>query len=161
MSSYVIDKTEFIKIAGFIAGLQDAKKYGESVLYLWNTETHSLYTDKEIYNLLSDVYICNALSVALQYEEAAAIDPALYMDVFEQYKKTSCRLYSLSHFTELKKYYYSFISFIRCFNYQTEDKALNEKGMNILKTLLFKMSCCIFESDIKGFWGCFSSEKEY
>lgn len=160
MSSYVIDKKEYIKIAGFLAGLQSAKKYGDSALYFWNTETHSLYTASELYSLLTAVYECNALSVAIQYNISPAIDQNTYNSTFEEYKKISYNLYSMSYYTSLKKYYYSFIGFIRCFNYQTEDNFLNEKGMNILKTILFKLSCCIFEKDSSGFWGTFSDQKE-
>lgn len=159
MSSYVIDKKEFVKIAGFLAGLQAAKKYNESVLYFYNMETHSLYTDHELYIMLNTVYECNVLSVALQYGETPVTDTAAYKDIFETYKHNSYMLFNDSRFTTLKEYYYSFIAFIRCFNYQTEDQFLNEKGMNILKTILFKLSCCIFANNTAGYWGEFSINK--
>ena len=161
MSSYVISKQEYVKIAGFIAGLQAAEKYGESALYWWNHKENRLHNDKSIKALILTAYDCNVISVMKQYnEDQSEFDENEYNELFQEYKQKSYSLYSRCQFTTLKKYYYSLIAFISCFNYQTEDEMLNNKGMMILQTALYKVSKLIFQSECNGFWGTFSDEKE-
>lgn len=74
MSSFVIDKKEYIKAAGIVAGIAEASKKrticGVSrELWVWDYEHDRNSTPEDYYRRFVECFEMNALSVAEQYKE--------------------------------------------------------------------------------------------
>ena len=80
MSSFVISKKEYIKAAGVVAGIAEAKRD----FWIYNYEKGRKYTEADYYDTFSEFFTLNALSVQMQYgDKIAAEDPAEYKKEFK------------------------------------------------------------------------------
>lgn len=75
MSSFIIDKREFIKAAGLMYGIAD------------NNRCKPMYFLNHVYEDFSKFYFLNAQSVDEQYNEVTEYDENAYLDIFEEYKR--------------------------------------------------------------------------
>lgn len=172
MSSFVISKEEYIKAAGFFAGIAEQKNYyKESVIYWWSYNKKRILTSEDYYNAFSQLYEINAVSVMRQYgDKAKETDPKDYKQTFIRYWSKAADLYrnvsfgSSSARLDFQKAVFDFFNFTRSVNYQIEDRKLAadankflHKCNSMLLGVLYQMNH--HESDC---WGSFSifDEKE-
>ena len=141
MSSYVIDKKEYMKAAGIMYGIESAKR-----------DAHKYFIDT-IRARFNDVYKWNVQSVAAQYGEDEVYDANEYDDVFEKYKtigrKAKRGSFDVFPFSELRVCMWSFF---RSALYQIEDENLSAKASEVFLSCLSKL----YENDIhavEGWWG--------
>ena len=81
MSSFTIDKAEYMKAGGFVSGLLSECRRKS----IWDAEKKS-YADADSYRRwFSQCYEWNARSVAEQYDEDENIDTETYDSEFEKY----------------------------------------------------------------------------
>ena len=71
MSSFVIDKKDYVTAAGIVAGIAKASAQGNGVHALWvyDYQTQRNSTPEDYYRKFSEFYTMNALSVAEQYHD--------------------------------------------------------------------------------------------
>lgn len=93
MSSFVINKQEYIKAGGFFAGLADQLNYyREPVIYWWDSTKDGLLDAEDYYKAFASLYEMNARSVMLQYGESRMqSDEADYRKDFEHYRSIAAR----------------------------------------------------------------------
>lgn len=161
MSSFVIDKQEYIKAGGFFAGLaEQLNYYREPVIYWWDSAKGGLLDAEDYYKAFASLYEMNARSVMLQYGDSRMqSDKADYREDFEHYRSIAAQLYH-SAFTELQDAIFDFLSFCNSASYQIEDKAIAKKANRffykaqhfLLKLLMERR---YYKSDC---WGSFDLE---
>lgn len=146
MSSYVIDKKEYIRCAGYIAGLQEAKnRFNESTLYLYNHEAGRLYSRQDIVFEIFNLLKANTLSVCVQYNDyREAKNLYNFLEPTEEEKK----LFN-EYIAKGKKAAFDpeallgiilYVSdFIDCFNYQTSYD-LSKGGLVFLRYCLARIT---------------------
>lgn len=152
MSSYVINKEEFIKVAGFISALNNRHNFVgvESGLHLGEIETNEAgylvwheYSQEEIIKKFKTLYQANRLSVERQYGDE--ITSENYLEADE--KLTSCEkldfdIYygmaksGLIYRNILKDGLMCLMDFRACLNYQTEDEELNKYCMDFMDKIV-------------------------
>lgn len=165
MSSFVISKEEYIKAAGFFAGIAEQKNfYKENVIYWWSDNKKRILTADDYYTAFPQLYDMNAVSVMRQYgDKVKETDNKDYKRTFEKYKAAATNLYtsayigSSSGYSEFKKTVFNFYNFTRSVNYQIEDRKLAAdankflyKCNSMLVGVLYQLEH--FESDC---WGSF------
>lgn len=169
ISSFILDKREFVKIAGLLSGLQNADANDSSrSIYWWNPEARKLHDDDSFMNLMATCWKCNALSVIRQYDDPVSSLSAYTMSetekrkIFKEYKTIGRNLIkNIYPDTEgLRKYFYALVKFTSSFNYQTEDEELNRTGMAILQEAIYRIAMKAFykEYDKSDAWGEFTIE---
>lgn len=168
ISSFIIDKREFVKIAGLLAGLQNADANDSSrSIYWWNPEEMKLHDDDSFMELMATCWKCNALSVIKQYNDPVSslsdytMSEAEKRKIFKEYKTIGRNLIdNIYPSSDLKKYFYALVKFTSSFNYQTEDEELNRTGMAILQEAIYHISKRAFykEYDESEAWGEFTVE---
>ena len=113
MSSFIINKVEYIKAAGLMYGIEDAKVHKHD------------YFLKHIRYYFCNCYALNVKSVNLQYGHNIAVDDGEYMDVFEEYKAKGRRIANcdgcgdVKNLGALRK---RLTKFFECVLYQIEDE---------------------------------------
>ena len=154
MSSFVIDKQEYIKAGGFFAGLaEQLNYYREPVIYWWDSAKGGLLDAEDYYKAFASLYEMNARSVMLQYGDAD------YRKDFEHYRSIAAQLYrtaykgSVQGYTELQDAIFDFLHFCNSASYQIEDKAIAKKAQHFLLNLLMERN--YYKSDC---WGSFDLE---
>lgn len=166
MSSFVISKVEYIKAAGFFAGLAKQKNYyREPLIYWWSNSTKSILTDEDYLSAFAKMYEMNARSVALQYgDKQISHDDSNYKAEFTKYMQIAAKLYTkaqIGDIAPLKSAIYDFHNFCRSVNYQIEDPKLSaevNKFMNKAQMFLLGLLSQVehHESDC---WGSFDIEE--
>ena len=161
MSSWVIDRKEYIKCAGFIAGLQKTEsRLDKSILWLWNYKEMRLYTAEEIKNEFLKVFACNVKSVCDQYNgwrEMQLLKEPESKEEKDLFKKYIAKGRELAYDKEkLLQAILKFSIFISCFDYQTEDREENEKGMAWLERCLFRVTGVLEKLEDNREWGEFN-----
>lgn len=141
MSSFVIDKKEYVKAAGIMYGFESAKR-----------DAHKYFVDT-IRARFNDVYKWNVMSVAKQYGEEPTYDANEYDDVFEKYKTIGRKAYRASFdVMPLNELRVRLWSFFRSSLYQIEDDTLSAKASEVFMSCLSKL----YERDmrqVEGWWG--------
>lgn len=133
MSSYIIDKKEYLKIAGFVSGLS-------------KSPLHGLYTGKLNHELKQEfltVWARNVQSVCNQYRDWRDMK-LLTLEETEEEKQAFAKYEKIGEYAIydnglLEEFVLQFAQFISCFRYQTEDDEEREKGSACLNWYLFKM----------------------
>ena len=88
MSSFVINKKEYMKAAGIMAGLAQ-----ELQIWSYDYETRRNRTPEDYKRAFEECFTMNALSVAEQYRDKEAYtDSNDYKADFDEYKKLGCQL---------------------------------------------------------------------
>lgn len=128
MSSFTIDKKEYVKAAGYVSGIAKACSYGCHEFWLYDHKAHK-NTDKDLfYKRFVQCYEMNADSVKKQYRGqevgAPSNDQNEYKREFEQYfnkgKAIMCQCKE-KQFQAIKNIQMFFSSSL----YQTEDEKYN------------------------------------
>lgn len=142
MSSFIIDKKEYIKAAGLVCGVASCSKYGGSPVFCANVKKQF----EHIYNL-------NVYSWCEQYDEDIEKDTCDYESVFNDYKELGRRIYmGLESKMSLDALRYSLINFFRSAIYQIENEDAEMEAASYFYTCITKL----FErntDDITDFWG--------
>ena len=166
MSSFVISKDEYIKAAGFFAGLAASQNYyHEPLVYWWSNSTKSILAPEDYYKAFSRMYEMNAKSVALQYgDKKISEDGNEYKAEFSKYMKIAGNLYTkarLGNIAPLKSAIYDFHDFCRSVNYQIEDPKLSaevNKFMNKAQMFLLGVLSQVEHHECEC-WGNFDIEE--
>lgn len=143
MSSFIIDKVEYIKAAGLMYGIEDAKVH-----------KHDYFLSHVRY-YFCNCYALNVKSVNLQYGDNNAVDDREYMDVFEEYKAKGRRIANcegcgdVKNLGALRK---RLTKFFECVLYQIEDEDCAEYASWLAFMCIGKL-CETEIEDIKGWWG--------
>lgn len=142
MSSFIINKKEYIKAAGLVCGVASCSKYGGSPVFCANVKKQF----EHIYNL-------NVYSWEEQYDEDVDKDTCDYVSVFNDYKELGRRIYMgcVSNMS-LDKLRYSLINFFGSITYQIENEDANMEAASYLFTcveMLYKDKT----DGVDGFWG--------
>lgn len=120
MSSFVIDKKEYIKAAGIVAGVASASRD----FWVYDYVEHHNSTAEDFYNRFCDVYRLNALSVQEQYNDPEPeADTNSYKAVFNQYMKYGRQYY----FKGMKTALIELKDFFRSAIYQIENEEYARK----------------------------------
>ncbi|MCF2662523.1 hypothetical protein [Pseudoflavonifractor phocaeensis] len=171
MSSFVIDKKEYTKAAGFLAAVIETKNYyREPVMYLWNRREHRPYEAEDVRRDLQRVYAINAAAVAEQYHDhQREQDSADYLTEFEAAKATGLQLmrrgYTLEQpdaVKDLRRAVYGVISFLRSAQYQIEGEEHEKRFFRIVNKYYRGLYAVLqrldgFTSDEIGCWGSFDA----
>lgn len=121
MSSFTIDKKEYIKAAGLVAGIAETYNRGPREFWIFCRETGRNSTPEDYHKQFSDFATMNALSVAEQYgDETADTDAGEYRSDFEEYRKAGQQI-AMSGGNKLKHAMMELRSFFRSAEYQTEN----------------------------------------
>jgi hypothetical protein len=137
MSSFTIDKKEYIKAAGLLYGIEAAK-----------TNNNKWYLD-HLYNDFVRCYELNLASVNERYDENIKPNKNEYLGVFEEYKKKGNKLYFSTKKKELAN---GLWFFFRSALYQTDNGAMAQE----MGAIFFRCVSKLFESDIYNsvsWWG--------
>lgn len=137
MSSFTINKKDYIKAAGLLYGMEAAKR-----------DSHKWYLD-HLYKDFVRCYELNLASVNEQYYEDKKPDSNEYLDVFEEYKKKGNKIFFSTKKRELAK---GLWHFFRSAMYQTEIEAMAQE----MGAIFFRCVSKLFESDIYNsvsWWG--------
>lgn len=151
MSSYVISKQNYVRVAGYISGVAQELK-----VWVYNYKDNRNFTKEDYLTLFKWIYDANAISVQKQYrDEKREEDDNEYPADFEKYFKLGCSDCFHHDYSKMLNAVHSFFS--SC-NYQIEDDFLGGK----VKTYLDKIFFAIYDRT-KGetnldCWGDFNLE---
>ena len=128
MSSFTISKQEYIKCAGYVAGIAAGCSIGTREFWLYDYKAGK-NTDKELFHKrFTQVFQMNAASVKDQYHGdevgAASEDSNDYMADFNKYYKKGYTLHMESQDTKIRAIE-SIRQFFHSALYQTEDEKYN------------------------------------
>lgn len=144
MSSFVIEKSEYIKAAGFCAGLAESKDcYREQLLRMWNYRDNRVMNDKDFIEAFTKLFEYNALSVQKQYkDDKPETDTNTYEKEFKAAKKATMQLVMNSQLysnNKLEIMIYKFQSFSQSIMYQIEDPDYSAKTSFFLAKVQMKL----------------------
>lgn len=152
MSSFTIDKREYIKAAGLVSGLAESLQ-----LWVFNYENYRNSTEEDYYNQFEKFFTMNALSVKEQYHGdevgAPSSDSNSYKRDFDAMKKIG-KSVGATH-EGLKEIVAELQSFFDSAIYQTEKDAYMYQMQfyfNHLMTELYKKAFLHGNRDTKS-WG--------
>lgn len=147
MSSFTIDKKEYIKAAGILSGIKETNRD----FWIYDYNAGKPMEDKEFYNLMEEFYTMNALSVAEQYhDDAPETDSNKYMDLFKEYKNIA-RTLSL-HPDKLKQLIIELHDFLHSAIYQTEKDAYMHKMIYHAGVIDSALMPYMYKHEVKS-WG--------
>lgn len=142
MSSFIINKREYIKAAGLVCGVASCSKYGGNPVFCANVKKK-----------FERIYKLNVYSWCQQYHEDITEDTCDYEGVFNEYKSLGRRIYmGLESKMSLDILCCCLINFFRSATYQIENEDANMEASSYFYTcieMLFERNT----NDIKGFWG--------
>ncbi len=98
MSSFTIDKREYIKAAGIVAGIAQAsaRGTGRGQMWIYDYETRRNSTPEDYHRVFTECYEMNAISVAEQYHDRTPeTDSNEYKPEFKAAIKAGEKLYML------------------------------------------------------------------
>lgn len=161
MSSFVIRKDQFIRAAGFCAGLASEKRYGEPALWLWDYSRNRCYQPEDFRLAFDWLFRLNALSVQRQYhDDEPETDSNAYLDEFNHYKKLAQDMY-LFHPDQLRKAADKLEFFFSGLLYQVEDPDCEAKVKGFVYRLSFALNNMVRrriysdETEALGTWASF------
>lgn len=141
MSSFIIGKKEYIKVAGLVCGVESCLRYGGSPSFCANVKKQ-----------FSRIYCLNVYSWSEQYDEDFKKDNEGYDDVFDKYKALGRRICMGLEKMSLDTLRYSLINFFRSATYQIEDDEANMEASSYFLTCIEVLFAA--ETDtVEGFWG--------
>lgn len=129
MSSYTIDKAEYIKLAGLLYGHEANKP---------RHHRHETYMN-QIRRKMEHCYTLNLISVNRQYNDNDVADEKSYDSEFDRHVAIGKRMRG----ADLLK---TAVDFFRCANYQTEDKGcsmeMNDWFFTVILHIVPDGHCC-------------------
>lgn len=141
MSSFVVDKKEFIKAAGLMYGIESSKR-----------DAHQYFLDR-VHQMFSECYEMNLASVNEQYGRNDEADPSDYTYLFEEYADKGKKIWEgkVDGMTR-KDIRLRLWSFFRSVEYQIENDPQQEAVSFVFLACLGKL----WEDDLRqveGWWG--------
>ena len=120
MSSYVIEKSEYIKAAGLVAGIAEARnKWSSEGIWIYDYTENRNATAEDYYRQFSEIYRMNAESVRIQYNDPTAEqDDEPYSDVFAAARRRGEK--AAFQPAELRRILFKLRGFFRHSEYQIE-----------------------------------------
>jgi len=118
MSSFVVDKKEFVKAAGLMHGFEESKR--DKHLYFLNV----------VYDKFIECWRNNIESVCEQYDDDESIyeDNNNYDEVFEKYRKVGAKIFmGIDSPMTRREFAFSMMSFFNSVLYQVENDDLHDK----------------------------------
>ena len=171
MSSFVISKSEYIKAAGFLAAVTEARNYyREPVLSLWKRSEARRYTAEDVRKDFAALYRINAAAVAEQYgDREPENETATYAAVFLAAKARGADLMRRGYMQgsgtavhELRRATYGLVMFLRSAMYQIEGDEYERRALRILNkyyrglyAMLQKLDG-LTDDDVRS-WGSFDA----
>ena len=141
MSSFIINKKEYIKAAGLVCGVASCSKYGSS--------TFCANVKKQF----EHIYKLNVYSWCEQYDEDVEKDTCDYESVFNDYKALGRRIYmGCESKMSLDMLRHSLIKFFGSITYQIENEEANMEAASYLFVCV-EMLYQDKTDDVDGFWG--------
>lgn len=141
MSSFVINKCEYVKAAGFCAAMLEMQNYyREPVIRLWNRRENRVRNAEDTYKEFVRLYNINAAAVAEQYHEAEpAKDNAEYRREFNEAKEKTLDLmrrgYTMGGMDDrqkLRRAVYMCLNFFSSARYQIDGDEFTKSALRIL-----------------------------
>ena len=148
MSSFVINKKDYARLAGVLAGIGTQKDYHRDQVFYrceWDGHWWHQWEKEDFRKDVMSLYDLNLKSVCLQYGdtpdqwERNPIEQAELNYEFETYFLKASKLYRLAHgvgtiqdVKELEKLLYYINDFFRSVNYQIEDEEASNKANKIM-----------------------------
>lgn len=147
MSSFVIDKSEYIKAAGLINGIAAHKRDG---IFIYDYEKRRRMSEQDIMEKFVECFTMNALSVQIQYHEPEAwTDDGEYL---KEYKEAKTRgLMEYAHGNG-KNIMLQLRDFFRSAIYQTEYEPYMWKMKIFFSAVLDEVIDIVFPHEVKS-WG--------
>lgn len=157
MSCCVINKREYMKAAGFIAGMLDAGKASRYGLRLFADDRRSEYTPEDIRHDFTGLYLMNVESVRRSWEDGSiAADPGRYDEAFAEYRAKGYAI-ALEHYDRKTQAAIAGLQrFAASILYQLDDDTIAEAAQRYLARLLFNIrnfSDRIPQQHESEFWG--------
>lgn len=145
MSSFILDKKEFIKAAGIMCGIEESKR------------DKNKYFIENVKRRFEECYELNVDSVNEQYRDHNAYDNCAYEKTFDEYRAKGKHLYNNTLEVDgvkvgLRWLRPRMLKFFLCVLYQIE----NEECADIVGHFFFECMSNLAEcscSDIDGWWG--------
>jgi hypothetical protein len=138
MSSFVINKFEYVKAAGLMYGIASAERY-----------PHTWFLNN-VYNWFVKAYELNVASVNEQYHDNSGVDGNSYDELFEVYKEKGrvlrCRDYHLRNIRP------KLLNFFDSVLYQIENMEFNKE----VSFIFYQCAKKLYKSetdDLEGWWG--------
>lgn len=145
MSSFIIDKSEYVRCAGMMHGILDQF-----------SEVDTMFK-RELYDSMVNVYMHNLKSFNLQYGTNEKPEKDGYMYEYDIYRKIGSGLDA----DETRKMFFNIIKFFRSAHYQIEDDECLIKAESIFWNCTSVLVSNVFRgmgNDIT--WGEFDVRKE-
>ena len=156
MSSFIIDKNEYVKVGAFIGAFTEMRYRGDLLIYLYNEKTNKLYTANDVINEMISIYEMNVDSVNEQYGDHTEYDTEeIDRMVVAKYMGYAKKI--LYDENKLEIAIANVHKFFRSVNYQIENEELNARAKEIMQ----KYECALLDvfMEIKGIptdsWGSF------
>lgn len=144
MSSFVVDKKEFVKAAGLMHGFEESKR--DKHIYFLNV----------VYDKFIECWRNNIESVCEQYGDDESIyqDDEDYKEVFEKYSKLGAKIFmGLNAPIGRRQFAFSMMQFFSSVLYQVENDDLNDKCASFFFTCTKKLFECEIHASVDGWWG--------
>lgn len=141
MSSFVVDKREFVKAAGLLYGIEAAK----------GVHAHKWFLDN-VRAKFNECYEMNEKSVAEQYNEDCSFDDCKYDDVFRKYGQRGLEIGFGEDEISIVALRCKLWKFFRSVLYQIENEEMHSSVSAWFMECLTKL----YENDIDGvdgWWG--------
>lgn len=154
MSSFVIEKAEYIKAAGAIAGIIEGSNYGIREVFVYDYQNHRRMEDKDFYNRFVECFEMNSLSVQEQYTDGDRYtDSNDYMDLFFEYKNVGKK--SAYDDCKLREIIFNLRDFLRSAEYQVEKEAYFFKMKMLFNEILVALMGLLYPHECEC-WGNFN-----
>lgn len=145
MSSFIIDKMEYVRCAGMMHGILDQFREANEMFKL------------KVYDMMVDVYMCNVKSFNLQYDTNEEPEKEGYRDEYDIYRKMGSGLDA----GDTRKMFFNIVKFFRSADYQIEDDECSTEAGRIFWDCTSVLASNIFRSMADGMtWGEFDVMKE-
>ena len=138
MSSFVVDKKELMKAAGFVAAFIDRDPESNG-LYIWNYKHNRRFNSDDVKASFELIHKMNAESVQEQYKDSEPeIDTKKYTKDFNTVKKLTEEMLTFRYAwyaPALQNNIYSFSEFCRSIMYQIENEKKHTQVKNFLNDI--------------------------
>lgn len=138
MSSFVVNKSEFVKAAGLMYGIEASKQHSHR------------YFLENVRKRFTECYELNVESVNEQYDDESAKDGCEYDSLFEKYRQIGLNVrFNAEQFKELRT---GLMQFFRSVLYQIENEEMNI----YVSAFFFECTSKLFGDElasVEGWWG--------
>jgi hypothetical protein len=160
MSSFVISKRDYIKAAGYIAGIVKERDRGIHEFFVYDYELGRKMNIQDYYNKFVKCYEMNAKSVQEQYgDDEVETDENTYEDVFNEYMK-----YGSTDYITYECFRINIVNlhkFFRSVLYQTENRTYATKMEDFFAKIESNLFEILFAGELEESecWGDFEIKK--